>query len=177
MALELIKEDGTGKPDANTYADLDDASVYLEATGRRDTWLAAETSARRVALYNATQYMDARFRGRYLGERASATADTQALEFPREGLLAPSGNLIDPADIPAEVVNACIEYAFVALSGELTPDTSGRSVKRTRRTVGPITTETEFDGPVGAAGIRKFRRADRIIARWLRPSFGRTLRL
>ena len=106
MPHTIKVEDGTGLVDANSYVSLADAESYIEATGRQKNpaWLAAGTAEKNSALINATQYMDTTYLCRYLGERAEATIDTQALEFPRDGLFAPSGAAIPSADIPPEAV-------------------------------------------------------------------------
>ena len=41
MALTLIKEDGSGKADANSYADVAEADAYFEGHMYASAWTAA----------------------------------------------------------------------------------------------------------------------------------------
>ncbi|MCK5497313.1 MAG: hypothetical protein KAI41_07280 [Hyphomicrobiaceae bacterium] len=177
MPHTIKVEDGTGLVDANSYVSLADAESYIEATGRQKNpaWLAAGTAEKNSALINATQYMDTTYLCRYLGERAEATIDTQALEFPRDGLFAPSGAAIPSADIPPEIANACAEFALVDVAGEIQPDPvpvddSGRTVTFKRvRVEGAVEKETRYTGASNANTRRKYPRAERVLRKWLRP--------
>lgn len=180
MPHEIKAEDGTGLPDANSYITLAEAETYLDATGRAcaGAWSLASTDDKNSALINATQYMDTTYRCRYLGERAEATIDTQALEFPRDGLFAPSGAAIDSADIPPEIGNACAEFALIAIAGEIQPDpapvdASGRTVELLRvRVEGAVEKETRYTGGSATSGSarRSYPRAERVLRKWLRPA-------
>ena len=46
MALTLIKEDGTGKADANSYADLTDANAYHDGHLYATAWTAATDASK-----------------------------------------------------------------------------------------------------------------------------------
>lgn len=176
MAVTVVKEDGTGLDTANSYATVAEAALYLEQTGRSaiEPWLLASTDQKGAALIVGTQYMDTVFRVRYVGCRAAATADTQALEWPRDEVYAPSGAVIDSADIPVEIGQTAIEYALASLTDDLDVSTTSGEVKRLRQKVGPIETETEYATAVTLARI--FPRATRILSRWLRPVYNRTMR-
>ena len=58
MALVLIKEDGTGLPDANSYADAADADAYHEAHLYAAAWKAASAANKEMALVMATRLID-----------------------------------------------------------------------------------------------------------------------
>jgi hypothetical protein len=79
MPLTLIKEDGTGKVDANSYADVADGDAYHEAHLYATDWTAASGANKAVALVMATRLIDAHYQFR--GFKAH---DTQALQWPRE---------------------------------------------------------------------------------------------
>jgi hypothetical protein len=78
MALILIKEDGTGKVDANSYATVADANAYHDGHLYAMAWTAATDDQKAVALVMATRLIDAEFQ--FNGTR---TAANQALQWPR----------------------------------------------------------------------------------------------
>lgn len=177
MAITLVKEDGTGLANANTYADVADANAYLENTGRKDAWSAYSSAEKSAALVQGTDYLDQYYRSRFKGVRFSAT---QRLEWPRNEVYDELGNLVDAADIPEEVPNAAIEFAFEAAAGPLAPtpaasETGGR-VLRVREKVDVLETETQYsDSSVRLT--RAFPRANLVIRRWLKLVAGLTLRV
>jgi hypothetical protein len=79
MPLVLIKEDGTGKVDANSYAAVTDGDAYHEAHLYAADWAAASAGNKAVALVMATRLIDAHYQF-----RGFKTHDTQALQWPRE---------------------------------------------------------------------------------------------
>ncbi len=79
MPLVLIKEDGTGKVDANAYADVAEGDAFHEAHLYASDWTGASAGNKAVALVMATRLIDAHFQFR--GFKAH---DTQALQWPRE---------------------------------------------------------------------------------------------
>jgi len=79
MALVLIKEDGTGKVDANSYADVAEGDAFHEAHLYATDWTGANTATKTAALVMATRLIDAHYQFR--GYKAH---DTQALQWPRE---------------------------------------------------------------------------------------------
>ena len=175
MAVTLIKEDGTGLANANSYADAADALAYMETTGRKSVWTAFSANDRLSALIVASAYMDDVYAARYLGELNEPTQDTQALQWPRQGLLYPSGALILPADIPPEIAQACAEFALISAQGNLDPnptyDASGRAIKVSKvRVEGAVSKETEFDGGTAPVTRRKHPSAERVLRKWLIPS-------
>ena len=78
MPLTVIKEDGTGKPDANTYADVADGDAYHAGHLYATAWTAATADQKAVALVMATRLIDAEFQ--FNGTRTTAN---QALQWPR----------------------------------------------------------------------------------------------
>jgi hypothetical protein len=175
MAVTVVKEDGTGLANANSYADEADALAYLESTGRKDAWTAFSGNDRRAALIVATQYMDDTYVNRYLGIVSVATQDTQALLWPRDELTLPSGADLASNLIPPEVAQACAEDALVAATDGIDPnptyDPSGRSVKVSKvRVEGAVSKETEFDGGTRPVVNRRHPAAERVLRKWLTPS-------
>ena len=79
MALALIKEDGTGRADANSYADVAEGDAFHEAHLYATDWTGASTPTKTAALVFATRLIDAHYQFR--GFKAH---DAQALQWPRE---------------------------------------------------------------------------------------------
>src|SRR3954469_6502800 len=78
MALVLIKEDGTGLVNANTYASVADGDAYHEAHLYATAWTAATTPNKEAALAMAARLIDEEFQ--FNGYRVSSS---QALQWPR----------------------------------------------------------------------------------------------
>jgi hypothetical protein len=78
MALLLIKEDGTGKSDANAYASVADGDAYHEGHLYATAWTTATVDRKSAALVMATRLIDGLFQ--FDGARANAA---QALQWPR----------------------------------------------------------------------------------------------
>ena len=122
MAVILIKEDGTGKVDANSYANGDDAGIYFEGHLYAADWWATTEDAKEAALVFATRLIDAEYQ--FNGLRA---VDSQALQWPRVNCPDPdkapipvltSLLLYDPF-VPASIVPKAVVQATCELSREL----------------------------------------------------------
>lgn len=113
----LTIEDGTGRPDAESFAAVAMADAYFAARGN-EAWPGLALPAKEAALRQATDYMEAVF-GRLW--RSVRQSDEQALAWPREGW----------HGVPVAVQRACAELAFRASAGPLLPD-QGPQVKRER---------------------------------------------
>lgn len=132
--MPLIVEDGTGKPDAESYISAVDATAYHAARGN-GAWAAlASDTIREQLLRKATEYMTQNYRGRWAGSRVGVV---QALDWPRAYVPLqdlPSGYggspaYVLPTVVPVEVMRACAELALTANAGALAPDVD-RSTKR-----------------------------------------------
>src|SRR5437870_961513 len=77
--MTLIKEDGTGKADANSYANAADGDAYFDGHLYAGAWTAATTANKEKALVMATRLIDSQYQ--FNGFRAH---ETQALQWPRE---------------------------------------------------------------------------------------------
>jgi len=150
MALTLIKEDGTGKPDANTYALAADGDAYHEAHSYASAWTSASTGAKETALAMATRLIDGLFQ--FNGFKRIST---QALQWPRRecrdpdvengvipGLLLTRGPFLDETKVPPAVVNATCELARELIKQDRTDDPDGEGV-RSLDLVGSL--KIEFD--------------------------------
>lgn len=138
--MTLIIEDGSGRADANCYADLAFADSY-HAVRDRDDWAAATIDAREAALIKATDCLDA---GRAF--RGHPETQEQALAWPRCCAEDDSGRII--SGVPEAVRRACAELAWRALTEDLLPD-EARGGRVTSESLGPISTTYANDAPTG----------------------------
>jgi hypothetical protein len=87
MSLTLIKEDGTGKANANSYASVEDSDAYHDGHLYATVWAAATIAKKEAALVFATRLIDTEYQ--FNGTRALAG---QALQWPRSDCREPDGN-------------------------------------------------------------------------------------
>src|SRR5688500_5616643 len=117
--MVLVKEDGTGKPDSNTYALVADADAFHEGHLYATAWTGASTANKEKALVLATRLIDASYQ--FNGAKASST---QALQSPRESAIDPDrlatarnalstviSSYFDSDKIPKALVDATCEMA------------------------------------------------------------------
>jgi hypothetical protein len=86
MAITLSKEDGTGKPNANTYALVADGDDYHAGHLYAAAWSAATADQKAIALVMATRVIDSEYQ--FGGYRAGFA---QALQWPRSECREPDG--------------------------------------------------------------------------------------
>jgi hypothetical protein len=123
--MALIKEDGTGKADANSYASVAEGDAYHEGHLYATAWTAATQANKEKALVFATRLIDAEFR--FKGVKASTT---QALQWPRAECRDSDGadDLASDA-VPSAVVNATCEMARELLVKDRTAAYPGEGLK------------------------------------------------
>ena len=98
----------------NSFVSLADADAYfLDRVNA--TWAAATDANKQAALIRATDYLVQKYTGRWKG---SITATSQALPWPRMGVVTADGITISSSSIPTAVENATSEMALRALSNE-----------------------------------------------------------
>ena len=130
----LIVEDGSGLPEAEAYASVAQADARLTGLGLT-LWATITEGEKEAAIRRATVYMEQTYRPRWVGARATRA---QALAWPRTDVLL-DGFAVEANEIPAEIVNACIDLAFRAAFQDLSKDT-GTTQEKQSETVGPIST-------------------------------------
>ena len=126
MALTLVKEDGSGKADANSYASIADGDAYHEGHLYATAWTAASVVNKAKALVLATRLIDAyvRFNGWRLSE-------AQALEWPRDWCMdpdLPSADWVPNSLVPRAVVEATCEMARELLVTDRTAAPAGEGI-------------------------------------------------
>jgi hypothetical protein len=124
MALVLVKEDGTGKPDANSYASVADGDAYHEGHLYASAWTAATTGSKETALVMATRLIDEFIQ--FNGVRRSTT---QALQWPRQNCPDPDDEeAIGESVIPPVLGHATAELARALLKADRTDDPDGEGL-------------------------------------------------
>jgi len=125
MALTLIKEDGTGKVDANAYANASDGDAYHDGHLYATAWMAATLANKEKALVMATRLIDAEYQ--FNGVKAN---DGQALQWPREDCFDPDGSDVLASNIvPRVVLDATCEMARELLVADRTAAPEGEGLK------------------------------------------------
>src|ERR1035441_3232299 len=140
MALTLVKEDGTGKADANSYADVADGDSYHDGHLYASAWTEAPEDRKAAALVMATRLIDSQFQ--FNGSRTGAS---QALQWPRaecrdpdmglvtlSALLPILSNFVDYDTVSAAVVQATCEMARELLLVDRTAAASGEGIDTTQ---------------------------------------------
>ena len=131
MALVLIKEDGTGRVDANAYASVADGDAYHEGHLYATAWTTATADKKAAALVMATRLIDALFQ--FNGVRTKAT---QALQWPREDCADPDANpesvgqrFVLSDVVPKVVLDATCESARALIVEDRTANPLGEGLK------------------------------------------------
>lgn len=140
MALTLVKEDGTGLSNANSYAAVADGDAYFEGHLYATAWTAATSGTKAAALVMATRLVDTQFQ--FNGYKAN---ETQALQWPRERCPDPDRNAVTsslqspvlssfvPSDeVPKGVVEAVCEMARELLIVDRTAAPPGEGISSTQ---------------------------------------------
>ena len=97
MALTLIKEDGTGRADSNSYASVADGNAYHDGHLYASAWTGAGDDQKAAALVMASRLIDAEFQ--FNGTRTNAV---QGLQWPRI-------NCLDPDKAPVAVLTSLLQ--------------------------------------------------------------------
>ena len=111
---DLIVEDGTGLPNADSYVAIAEADQYFtdRPTHKYSTnWSGASEDNKKSTLRIATETLD----NMYVFKVAKSL-ETQALRFP----------IKDGTEVPLNIKKAVIELASRALVGELLEDSDGK---------------------------------------------------
>ncbi len=136
MALTLVKEDGTGRADANSYADVADGDAYFDGHLYASAWTGATADKKAAALVMATRLIDAEYQ--FNGFRAH---DAQSLQWPREKCPDPDAslvsvsvlgwvgdNFVEPDLVPVAVVQATCEMVRELLIADRTAAPPGEGI-------------------------------------------------
>ncbi len=106
-----------GAADANSYATVLEATAYNDSRLYASAWADAEPDDQIKALQQATRMIDSKYVWNGI-----ATFETQALGFPRTGLLTRNGYPLNPNTIPQDLINATSEFARQLLATDKSAD-------------------------------------------------------
>ena len=132
----MIVETGVGLANAESFASVAAADLRCASLGL-SAWAALAEADKEIALRKAMIFM-ATYRTRWAGRRVYLH---QALDWPRYNV-AVDGFIVPSTIVPLDIVNACIDLAVRAGSGEdLLPDldTGSNAIKKDK--TGPLETE------------------------------------
>ena len=158
----LIIEDGTGKPDAQSYVDVAGFRAFAAARGIPVPSDDTEGNAKvEQSLIAAIDYLETMvcFQGR-------KTKAEQALSWPRKGVYI-DDELYPDNVIPADIKTAQMRLTVESINGiDLMPTISGNAADFVvKEKVGPI--ETEYADPTKFSGRATFTAVDALLAKWL----------
>ena len=161
--MTLVVEDGSGLANAESYISVGDADTYHTAFG--NTGWSGDTATKEVALRNATQYIDSTYLKRWKGTKNKST---QALMWPRYGVVTIDGWPITGTEIPLALKRATAEAAMRALTEELVPDiTDPGTITFYAVEVGPISEKTAY---ASRSQIKVYRVIDELLKDLILPS-------
>lgn len=112
-----------GSASANSYITIADADTYHETHISSATWDGASTDEKCRALQTATRLLDQWFEW-----NGSASDSTQALLWPRSGVIGPNGYLEANNAIPTRIKHGCAELARQLIDNDRTADSDSRGV-------------------------------------------------
>lgn len=163
--MALIVEDGTRKADADSLTTVEFADAYVAGLyGGSHAWAGYDTTEKERRLRVGTRYVCDKFEHRFLGLRVD---QVQALSWPRWGACTDEGFELGYRDVPVDVQRAVVEAALVGDLAEMQPADTDQGVKRKKRKVGPLETETEYAGSSSAQPA--YARVETTMRRLLQP--------
>lgn len=168
--MAFVPEDGTGLPNANSYASVAAFAAYWIERGKDLSQYLQEQ--KESALVQGTDHIEIFFGPKLYGFKASSE---QALEFPRVCLYDVFGTPI--TGVPAKVTYALFEYAHLILTTKkpLAPnpevDASGLQVSATFKKVGPLEKRVTFTSDKRVT-LPPYPKADAYLKEFLSSSGG-----
>lgn len=131
-----------GASNAVAYDTAANADAYFLARNIT-TWTGTDAD-KEAALIRGTDYLENRYRGQWIGLRAT---EDQSLAWPRIDAVDEDGYSYESTEIPTDLKYANFEAALLVLTGtDLEPVlTRGNSIKRERAKAGPVESETEYN--------------------------------
>lgn len=150
--MAFIVEDGSGKPDSNSYVDLDYAHTYFRDRGQSVVWECLSAEEKQGVLIRATDYIEAE----YTWEGCATDLD-QSLGWPRIDAYDHNRNFIDSDGIPARLKEAVCVLALELANRVNINAPVDRVTKREK--AGPV--EVEYMD--GAASRRVYPQVDGLL--------------
>ena len=163
--MTVVVETGAVTAGANSYASVAEATTYLTNRAREAVWAAYTTAQREGYLIEATAYLDA-----HVEWQGTQISSTQALGWPRGGVVNRYGIAVSSTAVPDAVKAAVIEIA-----AQGAPAVVAARLKESV-TVGPIST-TYAGGGDPAQGMAKHKYALRLLDGLVVGGVGNAIRL
>lgn len=164
--MALIVEDGTVVASAESYCSVSAADAYWLARGNPSSWSAATTTAKEVALRLATEYLDAVYGPRWLGDRFD---DDQVLDWPREDVEV-DGVSLEETPLPTNLIKATAELAYRQLieTGGILPDVADTGTITSQSvSAGAVSKSTSWAN--GKGKFKRFSKVEELLKRLLIP--------
>jgi hypothetical protein len=165
--MTFLVEDGAGVELANAYCTTSFVDSYAAERNLASVWSTLSGSQKEYAIIKATDFIEMQFSAQFKGVKEFL--GSSYLSFPRL--------YISETGIPLNLKKACAEYALRACVNPLISDpvsnTTGVALKREKKKIGPIETETEFQGSV-VKDFRRYPSADLLLKSLLVYSAGVT---
>lgn len=118
-----------GTQTANSYPTLEEATAYFENRMHSTAWTSIVD--KESALITASRMLDWN-----LTFQGVKTSDVQSMQFPRVGIVLPSGYEVPSTVIPQEIKYAVYELALSFASGDRTADSSLAGIEQVK--AGPL---------------------------------------
>lgn len=126
-----------GSPSANAYVTLAVAEQYhLDRPAAGTTWSGASTDQKNAAILWATKLLDS-----LIDWTGWVAASTQALLWPRAGMLYRSGYSVPSSIIPTELQHATAEFARQLLAADRAGDSDVETQGLRALRAGPVSLE------------------------------------
>jgi hypothetical protein len=143
--MTLVVEDGTGKTNANTFADVATISAWWTDRGGSTVWDALTTPQKEAAAVKASDYLRNNRRFRWSGTKKTYL---QRMSWPRIGATERDGPSIADNVLPWQVVEAACYLAPRAYAEDLQPDLA-HGGRVTSERVDVIAVTYAADAPIG----------------------------
>lgn len=160
---QLIVEDGSIVPNANSYVSIEYADEYNEIYGD-EAWSSYEEDQKTKALILATQALDQLYGPRYVSIPLLGT--TQELYWPRMGFRTKYNNkYVNSNQIPNELKKATCVVAMMQLNGaDLTPSENNEGyVTSESVSVDVVSQSRTYSQPLNVPLYEGFRPVDLIL--------------
>ena len=123
MPLTIIAT--AGAVDANSYCTLAEAETYFESRLHDTDWSGAVTADKNAALVWATSVLDSA-----MNWYGWAMSESQALRFPRSGLMTPDRYSVTSVAIPSFLKKATAEFAMWLIKEDRMADSDTMGFKQ-----------------------------------------------
>ena len=148
--MAIIVENGSGVSGANSYITVSGVGVYASKYGYT-TWdtdgdgVARTSTAKEQALMRAMRYIEG------LNWKGTTYSQSQALQFPRSGMLDRDGREILENVVPQVVVDALCEACMICLPEseiDLQPNINRDNYVNYEQVTGAVTVSYTMKGPI-----------------------------